>query len=210
MKTLTKYDLRPLFRVNIVDSNGSRGRTVGHVALAYVAPLLAGVGIGLWVHFGLIVENGVSVALPSASLLVGAMFGAFIFLTNLRIKLAESPTFAFRVDLLRLVGSGAASCLYLGLVAVLLAGVLALVGSIPWFRSDAVAPFTVGLLVAISAHIGITLAMVARRLFVIYLSLFASDFNPDVQTEFASDGEPRPKAVREIEPTRRSRKMFRQ
>ncbi len=211
MKATTKYDLRPLVRVNVVDPDGSRLRTAGQVALVYGLPVVLGAGIGLWVYLGLTIQNGVSVALPSAALLVGAMFGAFIFLTNLRIKLAESPTYAFRVDLLRLVGAGAAACLYLGIVSVVFAGVLALVGSLPWLRSENVAPYTVAALVAIAAHLGIMLVMIVRRLFIVYLALFAADFNPSVgegSRQSVSGKQTLPKG-RLIEATRRSRRLLR-
>lgn len=212
MKATVKYDLRPLVRVNVVDPDGSALRTFGQVVFIYGLPAALGVAVGIWVHFGLTIQNGVSVALPSASLLVGAMFGAFIFLTNMRIKLAESPTYAFRADLLRLVGSGAAACLYLGIVSVVFAAVLALVGSLPWLRSDDVAAFTVATLVAISTHLGIMLFMIVRRLFIVYLALFASDFNPTVGESAAGAraeaGAATPRE-RTIVPTRRSRRLLR-
>jgi hypothetical protein len=209
MNDPVKFDVRPLLLANLVGSDGSGALTARRIILAVAPPVMIGLALGVWVANGLVVQNGVSVALPSASLLVGAMFGAFIFLTNLRVKLAESPTFAFRVDLLRLVGAGAASCLYLGLVAVVFAGSLALVGSVPWFRTDNIAPYTVGVLVTFATHIGLSLLGAVRRLFVIYLSLFASDFNPPIGNDASRNATAQGlNGSRDIQATRRSRKLL--
>lgn len=208
MKEQKRYDLRPLFRVNFVDPDRSRGRAFLLLAIQFGLPIVGGVGLGVWVHFGLDIQNGVSVALPAASLLVGAMFGAFVFLTNLRVKLAESATYAFRSDLQRYVGSAAAACLYLALSAIVFAGMLALVGSLPGLRSLEQTPWVVGVLVATAAHIGLTLIVVVRRLFIIYLDMFAADFNPRVPRTAVPVRRLEPDSALPgifIEPTRKSR-----
>lgn len=211
MKAQTRYDLRPLLRVNFVDMDRSRSRAFLLLAVQFGLPVVGGVGVGVWVHFGLDIQNGVSVALPAASLLVGAMFGAFVFLTNLRVKLAESATYAFRADLQRYVGSAAAACLYLALTAIMFAGMLALVGSLPGLRSLENTPWVVAVLVATAFHIGLMLTIVVRRLFVIYLDMFAADFNPRVPNA-SSSGQDRTPTISAtgifIEPTRRSRKAL--
>ncbi|WP_420370270.1 hypothetical protein [Curtobacterium sp. L1-20] len=174
------YDLRPLLHAQFLPADSSRGQRVWSVLLQVGAPLTAGAGMVLAVLRGLDVANGVGVALPAASLLVGAMFGAFVFLTNLRVKLAESATYAFRADLQRLVGAAAASCLYVAVVAIALAVMLALVGTFPSLRQPLMAPYVIGVLVAVGLHLGLNLIATVRRLFVIYLNMFAPDFNPPV------------------------------
>lgn len=212
MTAKKKYDLRPLLRVNFVDPDRSPGRAVGAALVQFGVPAVAGGGLGLWVFLGLDIQNGVSVALPAASLLVGAMFGAFVFLTNLRVKLAESATFAFRSDLQRYVGAAAAACLYLALACIVFAGMLALVGSLPGLRTPEITPWVVGVLFAVAVHIGLILATVVRRLFIIYVDMFAADFNARVPQSGESPGSQAPADGPHgilITPTRRSRKLFR-
>lgn len=212
MTAQKKYDLRPLFRVNFVDPDRSRGRAVAAALVQFGIPIVAGVSLGLWVSWGLDIQNGVSVALPASSLLVGAMFGAFVFLTNLRVKLAESATFAFRNDLQRYVGAAAAACLYLALTCIVFAGLLALVGSLPGLRTPEMTPWVVGALFSVAVHIGLILATVIRRLFIIYVDMFAADFNARVpqpgEAPVTQVSEEAPRGIA-IEPTRRSRKLFR-
>jgi hypothetical protein len=212
MTAQKKYDLRPLFRVNFVDPDRSRGRAVAAALVQLGLPVVSGVGLGLWVSFGLDIQNGVSVALPASSLLVGAMFGAFVFLTNLRVKLAESATFAFRSDLQRYVGAAAAACLYLALICIVFAGMLALVGSLPGLRTPELTPWVVGTLFAVAVHTGLILATVIRRLFIIYVDMFASDFNARVpqsgEAAVPQVSEEAPRGVI-IQPTRRSKRLFR-
>jgi hypothetical protein len=175
------YDLRPLLRAQFLGADLSSAQRGGTIALQVGLPLALGVAMVVAVHLGLDVANGVGVALPAASLLVGAMFGAFVFLTNLRVKLAESATYAFRADLQRLVGAAAASCLYVATVAIALAVLLAIVGTFPSLRDPDVAPYVIGVLVAVGLHLGLNLISTVRRLFVIYLNMFAPDFNPPVK-----------------------------
>lgn len=174
------YDLRPLLRARFQTFELSRRRRALLVVLQLLLPLGVGAAATCVVLAGLDVANGVGVALPATSLLVGAMFGAFVFLTNLRVKLAESTTYAFRAELQRLVGQAAAGCLYVAVVAIGLAVALALVGSLPFLRDPAVAPYVIGVLVAFSTHLGTNLVATVGRLFAVYVNMFAPDFNAPV------------------------------
>lgn len=175
-----KYDLRPLIHVHFVDPDRTRRGNVVSWTAQLAVPLVAGIGVGVLVAVGLPISNGITVALPATSLLVGAMFGAFVFLTNLRVKLAESATYAFRADLQHLVGRAAAACLYVALAAMFLAAVLAVVGSVPALRQPPARPVTVAVLVLLGVHVGMSLVATMRQMIVVYLNMFSADFNPKV------------------------------
>ena len=191
---LEKYNLFPIVRAIFADSSVRSSAVVGRLLLRLIFPTVIGTGGALAVLAGVPVANGVSVALPAVSLLVGAMFGAFVFLTNLRVKLAESATFTFRSELHRLVGSSAVGCLYVAVVSMLTAAGLGLVGSLPQLRDADLKPYVVGVLLAVFAHIGLSLLVVVRNLVLVYLDMFAADFNPKIEPH-ASIDKPRNKST---------------
>lgn len=193
---LDRFNLWPLLRANFGSTDPRIGRLRRVLSAMVSIAVPVGVGaVGAWfVMQGLQVSNGIAVALPAVSLLVGAMFGAFVFLTNLRVKLEESGTYAFRASLHKLVGSSAIGCLYVAIIALGTAGLLALVGSVPLLRAPELRPYVVGVIVALLVHVGMSLVVVFRRLFVVYFDMFAADFNPEI------DPNPRPKKSRSKAP----------
>ena len=93
-------------------------------------PVLCGSLTMTAVMAGLDLRDGVSQVLSGIALLVGAMLSLFVFVTNLRVKVAESPTYAFRTRLHQLLGGTAAGCMYVALVSMCVAGELAAVASL--------------------------------------------------------------------------------
>ncbi len=176
-----QVSLGPLFRANFRSYGGGARAAASKWALFVAVPTFAG-AVALWltllgVHF----TNGIAPLLSAVALLVGAMFSAFVFLTNLRVKLSETATYAFRVDLLRYVGSSAVSCLYVAIVALVAAALLALVASVEFLRLPEVKPWTIAVLVSVVAHVGVSLLTVVRRMFAIYFELFTSDFDAPIE-----------------------------
>jgi hypothetical protein len=152
----------------------------------FVLPPIAGMASGFAVASGVNLSDGLSQMLAASALLVGAMISCFVFLTNLRVKVSESATYAFRVNMQRLIGGSAVGCLYVAVVALIFAGQIATVASVQALRSEHVAPFTVALLTATLAHLVMTLLSVIRRLFGVYVEFFASDFNPEQSASVVS------------------------
>ncbi|MCM3516241.1 hypothetical protein [Nocardioides sp. P86] len=110
------------------------------------------------------------------------MLSLFVFITNLRVKVAESPTYAFRTRLHHLLGGTAAGCLYVALAALVVAGELTLVATVGALRSEVAQPIVVGVVVSSLTHLALNLLNVVRRLFGTYFELFASDFDPSIET----------------------------
>jgi hypothetical protein len=175
-----QVSLAPLFRANFRSYEGGYRSAIAKWTLFAGIPVLAGVLVFFLSISGVHFSNGIAPLLSAVALLVGAMFSAFVFLTNLRVKLSETTTYAFRVDLLRYVGSSAVSCLYVAIVALVAAGMLALVASVEVLRLPEVKPWTIGVLVAMVAHVGVSLLTVVRRMFAIYFELFTGDFDAPI------------------------------
>ncbi|MDO9378648.1 MAG: hypothetical protein Q7T56_07345 [Nocardioidaceae bacterium] len=143
-------------------------------------PVGAGALVGVLVALGLDLRDGTSQVLAATALLVGAMLTLFVFLTNLRIKISESATYAFRTRLQQLVGGAAVSSLYVACLAMLVALEIATVASVQWLRDFPQQPLTAAVLVSTGCHLALTLVTVIRRLFGVYYELFQSDFSPSV------------------------------
>ena len=126
--------------------------------------------------------------LTGTGLLVGAFVTAFVLLINLRIKVSETENWKYRATLVKLIGTTSASCLYAASVAFLVVALLVVGASIPLLRED---PFhligTAGLF-AVTAHLAATFTTVVRRLFGVYVSMFAADFDPELR--IVGDGRP--------------------
>lgn len=179
------YSVMPVIRRHFAsmadDGGGGGGRRRTWVMLA-VVPACLGAFAGGLVAGGLDVRDGVSQALAATALLVGAMLSLFVFITNLRVKVAESPTYAFRTRLHHLLGGTAAGCLYVALAALVVAGELTLVATVGALRSEVAQPIVVGVVVSSLTHLALNLLNVVRRLFGTYFELFASDFDPSIET----------------------------
>lgn len=179
------YSVMPVIRRHFAsmadDGGGEGGRRRTWIVLGLV-PACFGAFAGGLVAGGLDVRDGVSQALAATALLVGAMLSLFVFITNLRVKVAESPTYAFRTRLHHLLGGTAAGCLYVALIALVVAGELTLVATVGALRSDVAQPIVVGVVVLSLMHLALNLINVVRRLFGTYFELFASDFDPSIGT----------------------------
>ena len=177
------YSVMPVIRRHFAsmadDGDGEGGRRRTWVALA-VVPACLGAFAGGLVAGGLDVRDGVSQALAATALLVGAMLSLFVFITNLRVKVAESPTYAFRTRLHHLLGGTAAGCLYIALAALVVAAELTLIATVGLLRSEVAQPIVVGVVVSSLTHLALNLVNVVRRLFGTYFELFASDFDPAI------------------------------
>lgn len=177
------YSVMPIVRRHFAsmadDEDGGGGRRRVWIVLGLV-PLCVGAFAGGLVAGGVEVRDGVSQALAATALLVGAMLSLFVFITNLRIKVAESPTYAFRTRLHQLLGGTAAGCLYIALAALVVAAELTLVATVSSLRAQYLQPFVVGIVVASIVHLSLNLVNVMRRLFGAYFELFASDFDPQI------------------------------
>lgn len=163
--------------------------------LLFGLPIIAGVGVALAVASGMRLVDGISQVLAATALLIGAMLSAFVFLTNLRIKISESATYAFRANLQRLIGGAAVGCLYVAGVALFTAGLLVAVATIEFLRGDYFRPIMAGLLTAALLHLLVNLSSVTRRLFATYFDIFASDFTaegPIAPTEPAAESRAKP------------------
>jgi len=172
-----QVSLLPLVKANF-RSNGRGARVMASqwFLFAFVPVLMGGAATYLTLS-GIHFTNGISPVLSAVALLVGAMFSAFVFLTNLRVKLSETEAYSFRSALLRYVGSSAIACLYVAIVALVAASMLALVASVEVLRAPEVKPWTIGVLVAAVTHVGVSLLTVVRRMFAIYFELFTGDFD---------------------------------
>lgn len=154
-------------------------------------PIIGGVVSGLAVWLGMPVSNGVSPLLSALALLVGGMMTTFVFLTNLRVKVDESKEqLAYRRTLQKLIAGTVASALYIAVLALSAALLLVGVATLDWLRQPAVAPFTVGVVAAVGAHLAINMLSMFRRLYAVYHDVFLKDFGPDLSL---TDGEDLPK-----------------
>lgn len=182
------YSVAPIVRLHFASMVDDEGGPRTPWLVLGIVPLCVGAFAAGLVAGGLNVRDGVSQALAATALLVGAMLSLFVFITNLRVKVAESPTYAFRIRLQQLLGGTAAGCLYVALVALVIAGELTLIASITALRAEPVQPFVVGVVVASILHLGLNLVNVVRRLFGTYFELFASDFDPTLAGTPDADG----------------------
>src|SRR3954469_667457 len=110
-----------------------------HFVLFYLPACLGAFG-GTLVSRGLPMADGVSQVLSATALLVGVMLSAFVFLTNLRVKIQESATYAFRTQLQKLVGGAAVGCLYVAGIAFLTAALLSATATLDFLRGARVRP----------------------------------------------------------------------
>lgn len=177
------YSVMPIVRRHFAsmadDEDGGGGTGRVWIVLGLI-PLCLGAFAGGLVAGGVDVRDGVSQALAATALLVGAMLSLFVFIANLRVKVAESPTYAFRTRLHHLLGGTAAGCLYIALAALIVAAELTLVATVSALRTGIAQPIVVGVVVASIAHLALNLVNVVRRLFGAYFELFASDFDPHI------------------------------
>lgn len=178
--TFDIYSVRPIVRRHFASmSDGSQRFTRPWITLGLIPACLGAFAGGL-VAGGLDVRDGVSQALAATALLVGAMLSLFVFITNLRVKVAESSTYSFRTRLHQLLGGTAAGCLYVALTSLVVAAELTLIATVNPLRAQNAQPFVVGIVVASIIHLAINLLNVVRRLFATYFELFASDFDPAI------------------------------
>jgi uncharacterized protein YacL len=173
-----RFDITPIvtYHLSSLRAPGRKGMSRGDRFMFVGVPLLGGAVAGLSVWWGLEVSNGLAPLLTACGLLVGGMLATFVFLTNLRIKVSEVET--YRKQLQRLIGATVVSALYTAVIALAVSFLLVAVASIELLRLSAVAPYTVGVIVAALLHLVVNLLTVVRRLLGVYVEVFAQDFGP--------------------------------
>ncbi len=120
--------------------------------------------------------------LSATTLLVGAMLTLFVFLTNLRVKIEETPEYAYRRRLQRLIAGATISSLYVAVVALAASLALALAGGLggPAWAGAIWERLGAALVTALLVHLGVGLMTVIRRAFAVYDGVFGKDFGPDL------------------------------
>ena len=144
-------------------------------------PLLVGILMGLGVGLGLDIRDGSSQLLSATALFVGAMLSVFVFLSNLRIKVTDDQTLAYRRRLKQLISGTVASTLYVALLAMAAAVALVAVATLQFLRTPGFAPFTVGVVAALGTHLGVNVLAVIRRMFGVYQEVFGVDYGADLE-----------------------------
>ncbi|NYI89342.1 hypothetical protein HNR02_002665 [Amycolatopsis endophytica] len=175
MDKLQRFNPWPIFLYNSRATHGPDSRRLNWAerGLLYGFPTAA---LVTFIAFRLQL-GGVPQLLAATSLLVGTMLSAFVYLSNLRIKIQETADYRTRVRLKELVASSAVGALHVCVIAMVLALMLALMASWPELTSDSVvANIASGIAVWLLLHLLVSFSSVLRRLLGIYVELFMSDF----------------------------------
>lgn len=120
--------------------------------------------------------------LTAATVLVGAMLTLFVFLTNLRVKLDETPKYVHRRQLQRSVAGATVSALYVAALSIATALALAISAGFSSTAFDRPVLERVGAAVsgALVTHLAFSLLTVVTRAVGVYATVFAKDFGPDL------------------------------
>lgn len=181
MSDLRRFSIGPIIaeHYKALRSPGRRFLGFPTIFCVFVLPLGAGV---LSAVTGIVLPRAaVAPLLTGAGLLVGALISGFVLFTNLRIKIQDEPRWSYRTSVARLVAQTAASSLYSVTVALFIAGGLVLGVSIPGLASNRpLLSVGTGLIFALGLHLGVSFLTVLRRMFGVYVSLFQSDFDPQL------------------------------
>jgi hypothetical protein len=124
--------------------------------------------------------QGIPQLLSATSLLVGSMLSAFVFLANFRVKVEESEVYRKRKNLPKLIGFSAVGALYVAILAMLLAIILAAMAAFPALAKETwLGVFVSAVAVWLMVHLFISLASVIRKMFGVFVSIFDDDFDAE-------------------------------
>lgn len=181
MSDLSRFSVGPIIseHYKALRPQGRRLLGIPTLLCVFVLPVAAGV---LTVLLGVVLpRSAVAPLLTGAGLLVGALISGFVLFTNLRIKIHDESRWSYRSTVSRLVAQTAASCLYAVAIALVIVGGLVIGVSIPGLAPNRLLlSVGTGVIFMLGLHLGVTFLTVLRRMFGVYVSLFQSDFDPQL------------------------------
>lgn len=142
----------------------------------FICPVVAAAA-SIRFSFGL-PSSAIAPLLTGTGLLCGAFLSVFVLLTNLRIKVDETPKWTYKTSLIKVIANTAASTLYSASVAFGLVAVLVLGVSMPPAWASVLHVAGTGIVAAIALHLGSCFLVVVRRLYGVYFAMFKSDYDP--------------------------------
>lgn len=188
-RAFQRFDARPIvgYYLRGFQKSGTGGFAWADAVALFGSPILCGV-CSYFLNARFV---NVSPLLSASTLLVGVMLTVFVFLTNLRVKVAETDKFVYRRALQRMIGSAAVCSLYVAGLALVISAGLAITGGIhvPVLAGRELRRLGSAVLVMLLAHLAVNLLTVIRRVFAVYVGVFGADFSPDLES--VPDSEPR-------------------